>query len=41
MMKAADEAEKAQTSIEMVKSDMENEPARVIAMTPTESESNT
>jgi hypothetical protein len=41
MMKAADEAEKAQTSIETVKSDMENEPARVIAMTPTESESNT
>lgn len=38
MMKVAEETETIQTTAQEVKTDMENEPARVIAMTPTEKE---
>lgn len=38
MMKVAEETETIQTTAQTVKTDMENEPARVIAMTPTEKE---
>lgn len=38
MLKAATEAETMEKTAETVKKDMENESARVIAMTPTESE---
>lgn len=38
MMKVAEETETIQTTAQTVKTDMENESARVIAMTPTEKE---
>lgn len=38
MMKVAEETETIQTTAQTVKTDMENESARVIAMTPTEEE---
>lgn len=38
MMKVAEETETIQTTAQEVKTDMENESARVIAMTPTEKE---
>ena len=38
MMRAAEETETIQTKAQTVKGDMENESARVIAMTPTEKE---
>lgn len=38
MMKVAEETETIQTTAQAVKTDMENESARVIAMTPTEKE---
>jgi hypothetical protein len=41
MMKVAEETETIQTTAQTVKTDMENESARVIAMNPTESKSET
>jgi hypothetical protein len=38
MMNVAEETETIQTTAQTVKTDMENESARVIAMTPTEKE---